>query len=66
MPACTARTGGVRRLGPHLADQTGGRPRSSTPPPGFSEWTPEQIRTAIDIAGPDVFVSSQPQYSNDE
>ncbi|MFF0833023.1 MULTISPECIES: aldo/keto reductase [unclassified Streptomyces] len=30
---------------------------------GFSEWTPEQIRTAIDIAGPDVFVSSQPQYS---
>ncbi|MGV9419560.1 aldo/keto reductase [Streptomyces sp. NPDC003674] len=30
---------------------------------GFSEWTPEQIRTVIDIAGPDVFVSSQPQYS---
>ncbi|GHD93000.1 aldo/keto reductase family protein [Streptomyces naganishii] len=30
---------------------------------GFSEWTPEQIRTAIDIAGPDLFVSSQPQYS---
>ncbi|MGN6167671.1 MAG: aldo/keto reductase, partial [Solirubrobacteraceae bacterium] len=30
---------------------------------GFSEWTPEQIQTAIDIAGPDLFVSSQPQYS---
>ncbi|MBT0770219.1 aldo/keto reductase family protein [Kineosporia sp. J2-2] len=30
---------------------------------GFSEWTPEQIRAAVDIAGPDVFVSSQPQYS---
>ena len=30
---------------------------------GFSEWTPEQIQAAIDIAGPGVFVSSQPQYS---
>jgi aryl-alcohol dehydrogenase-like predicted oxidoreductase len=30
---------------------------------GFSEWTAEQIQAAIDIAGPDVFVSSQPQYS---
>jgi aryl-alcohol dehydrogenase-like predicted oxidoreductase len=30
---------------------------------GFSEWTPEQIRAAIDFAGPDAFVSSQPQYS---
>ncbi|TXS54250.1 MULTISPECIES: aldo/keto reductase family protein [unclassified Streptomyces] len=30
---------------------------------GFSEWTPEQIRTAVDIAGPELFVSSQPQYS---
>jgi aryl-alcohol dehydrogenase-like predicted oxidoreductase len=30
---------------------------------GFSEWTPEQVRTAIDIAGPGLFVSSQPQYS---
>jgi aryl-alcohol dehydrogenase-like predicted oxidoreductase len=30
---------------------------------GFSEWTPEQIATAIEIAGPDLFVSSQPQYS---
>jgi aryl-alcohol dehydrogenase-like predicted oxidoreductase len=30
---------------------------------GFSEWTPEQIQTAIDIAGPNLFVSSQPQYS---
>jgi aryl-alcohol dehydrogenase-like predicted oxidoreductase len=30
---------------------------------GFSEWTPEQIRTAIDIAGSELFVSSQPQYS---
>ena len=30
---------------------------------GFSEWTPPQIRAAIDIGGPDLFVSSQPQYS---
>jgi aryl-alcohol dehydrogenase-like predicted oxidoreductase len=30
---------------------------------GFSEWTPEQIQAAIDIAGPDLFVASQPQYS---
>ena len=30
---------------------------------GFSEWTPEQVRTAVDIAGEDLFVSSQPQYS---
>jgi aryl-alcohol dehydrogenase-like predicted oxidoreductase len=30
---------------------------------GFSEWTPEQIQAAIDIAGSDFFVSSQPQYS---
>jgi aryl-alcohol dehydrogenase-like predicted oxidoreductase len=30
---------------------------------GFSEWTPEQIKAAIDIAGDDLFVSSQPQYS---
>src|ERR1700742_1957793 len=30
---------------------------------GFSAWTPEQIQAAIDIAGPDLFVSSQPQYS---
>ncbi len=30
---------------------------------GFSEWTPEQIRTAIEIGGPDLFVSSQSQYS---
>ncbi len=30
---------------------------------GFSEWTAEQIGAAIDIAGPDLFVSSQPQYS---
>jgi aryl-alcohol dehydrogenase-like predicted oxidoreductase len=30
---------------------------------GFSEWTPEQIRAAIDIAGPELFASSQPQYS---
>ncbi len=30
---------------------------------GFSEWTPEQIQAAIDIAGPEMFVSSQPQYS---
>src|SRR5919205_1024413 len=30
---------------------------------GFSEWTTEQIQAAIDIAGPELFVSSQPQYS---
>jgi aryl-alcohol dehydrogenase-like predicted oxidoreductase len=30
---------------------------------GFSEWTPEQIGAAIEIGGPDLFVSSQPQYS---
>ena len=30
---------------------------------GFSEWTPAQIQAAIDLAGPDLFVSSQPQYS---
>ena len=30
---------------------------------GFSEWTPEQIQAAVEIAGPDLFVSSQPQYS---
>ncbi len=30
---------------------------------GFSEWSPEQIQAAIDLAGPDLFVSSQPQYS---
>src|SRR6204780_55094 len=30
---------------------------------GFSEWTPEQIRAGLEIAGPDLFVSSQPQYS---
>jgi aryl-alcohol dehydrogenase-like predicted oxidoreductase len=30
---------------------------------GFSEWTPEQLEAALEIAGPDLFVSSQPQYS---
>src|ERR1700733_7288281 len=30
---------------------------------GFSEWTPEQIQAGIDIGGPDLFCSSQPQYS---
>jgi aryl-alcohol dehydrogenase-like predicted oxidoreductase len=30
---------------------------------GFSEWLPDQIQAAIDIAGSDLFVSSQPQYS---
>ena len=30
---------------------------------GFSEWTVEQIQAAIEIVGPDLFVSSQPQYS---
>jgi aryl-alcohol dehydrogenase-like predicted oxidoreductase len=30
---------------------------------GFSEWNPEQIQAAIDMAGVEPFVSSQPQYS---
>jgi aryl-alcohol dehydrogenase-like predicted oxidoreductase len=30
---------------------------------GFSEWTSEQIEAAIEFAGPELFVSSQPQYS---
>jgi aryl-alcohol dehydrogenase-like predicted oxidoreductase len=30
---------------------------------GFSEWTPEQIQAALDLAGPGLFVASQPQYS---
>jgi aryl-alcohol dehydrogenase-like predicted oxidoreductase len=30
---------------------------------GFSEWTAEQIEAAIEIAGDELFVSSQPQYS---
>ena len=30
---------------------------------GFSEWTAEQIEAALEIGGPDLFVSSQPQYS---
>ena len=30
---------------------------------GFSEWTAEQLQAAIDLTGPDLFVSSQPQYS---
>src|SRR5215471_3161511 len=30
---------------------------------GFSEWTEEQIEAALEIAGPGLFVSSQPQYS---
>jgi len=30
---------------------------------GFSEWTPEQIVAAVEIGGPNLFVSSQPQYS---
>jgi aryl-alcohol dehydrogenase-like predicted oxidoreductase len=30
---------------------------------GFSEWTTEQLQAAIDLAGPELFVSSQPQYS---
>jgi aryl-alcohol dehydrogenase-like predicted oxidoreductase len=30
---------------------------------GFSEWTVEQVEAALEIAGPDLFVSSQPQYS---
>lgn len=30
---------------------------------GFSEWTPTQVQAAVDIVGPEFFVSSQPQYS---
>jgi aryl-alcohol dehydrogenase-like predicted oxidoreductase len=30
---------------------------------GFSEWTPEQIRAALEVEGAVKFVSSQPQYS---
>jgi aryl-alcohol dehydrogenase-like predicted oxidoreductase len=30
---------------------------------GFSEWLPDQIEAALAIGGPDLFVSSQPQYS---
>ena len=30
---------------------------------GFSEWTPEQIRAALQVAGAEKFVSSQPQYN---
>ena len=30
---------------------------------GFSEWTPDQIRAALEITGVAKFVSSQPQYS---
>ena len=30
---------------------------------GFSEWSPEQIRAALEMPGVERFVSSQPQYS---
>jgi aryl-alcohol dehydrogenase-like predicted oxidoreductase len=30
---------------------------------GFSEWTPEQIRAALDVPGVAKFASSQPQYN---
>jgi aryl-alcohol dehydrogenase-like predicted oxidoreductase len=30
---------------------------------GFSEWTPEQIKAGLSVAGAVKFVSSQPQYS---
>src|ERR1700754_4937400 len=30
---------------------------------GFSEWTVEQIKAALEIGGPGLFVSSPPQYS---
>ncbi len=30
---------------------------------GFSEWTPEQIRAGLEVAGAPKFVSSQPQYN---
>lgn len=30
---------------------------------GFSEWTPEQIKAGLAVAGAEKFVSSQPQYN---
>ena len=30
---------------------------------GFSEWTPDQIRAGLEVAGAEKFVSSQPQYN---
>src|SRR5258708_20513134 len=30
---------------------------------GFSEWAPEQFRTAMALPGVEGFISSQPQYS---
>ena len=30
---------------------------------GFSEWTPTQIEAGVALAGPGLFVASQPQYS---
>lgn len=30
---------------------------------GFSEWTPEQIRAGMDVAGTEPFSASQPQYN---
>jgi len=30
---------------------------------GFSEWSPEQIRAGLEVAGAEKFVSSQPQYN---
>jgi aryl-alcohol dehydrogenase-like predicted oxidoreductase len=30
---------------------------------GFSEWTPEQMRAGLEVAGAAKFVSSQPQYN---
>ena len=30
---------------------------------GFSEWTPEQIRAALQVAGAEKLVASQPQYN---
>ena len=30
---------------------------------GFSEWTPEQIRAGLEVAGAEKLVSSQPQYN---
>jgi aryl-alcohol dehydrogenase-like predicted oxidoreductase len=44
-----------------LQDASGQRPQRDHL--GFSEWTAEQVQAAIDLAGPDLFVSSQPQYS---
>src|SRR5438105_5290017 len=32
---------------------------------GFSEWPPDRVRAALELAGVEKFVSSQPQYSEE-